>query len=135
MKNGLASAFVLTAILFLYAPVAEATCLTCHVTSRRTVVNGNSYWYQTGYCGNPENNSWGWENCHTQTEVIEIEGVPVEVLVECDAYGNQCYYTEVGGGGNGDCLLDDGGCGGGGGGGGGCTYDNGYCPPSCRTCS
>lgn len=58
-------------------------------------------------------------------------------LIACDAYGNQCYYTEVGGGGGGgggDCLLDDG-CGDGGGSG-GCSRDSsGYCPASCRTCS
>lgn len=135
MKNRLlGSAFVLAAILFLYAPAAEAVCKTCHVTSRSVFIDGNRYWYQTGYCGTPQSNSWAWENCHTRTEVIEIGDQAVEALVECDAYGNQCYYTEVsGGGGGGDCLVA--GCDGGGGSG-GCSRDSsGYCPASCRSCS
>jgi len=56
---------------------------------------------------------------------ISCEEYPNGVSHNCRTFDGACTNTDVcgGGGGTGD------------GGGGGCTYEGGYCPPSCMSCS
>ena len=122
----LRTAFSLGLVMFAFAPDVYA-CFVCNVQSASTTVNGHTYYYQTGYCGNPPNNSWGYEDCHVQTEYLPA--AEVDVLVACDTYGFSCYYTEVSGGGGGG-----GGGGTGGGGSGNPRNPDGSCPPEYSSC-
>lgn len=92
-------------------------------------MNGETYYYMIGGCGNPQNNSWGYEDCHTQYQVIE--GTSIQAVLECDTGLYECYYTETGDDGGGPDNNGDGD------GGGTCSRgaNGGACPAYCASCS
>jgi hypothetical protein len=99
MKIGLLRAAVVVGLVTLaYAPGAYA-CWACDLQPTSATVNGVTYYWTVGGCGTPDNNSWGSENCHVLWQNV-LDGYP-SAVVECDTYGDMCYYTEVNGGGGG----------------------------------
>lgn len=105
---------VLLGLMLASAEVAGwATCDTCQVCRERTHIT-----IPGDYCGIANNES-GSLCC---SEFDSGAGT------YCSEYGSSCYGIVIDGGGGG-------GGGTGGSGGGGCTYQNGWCPANCMSCS
>jgi hypothetical protein len=131
MRSGLFRiALVVGFAMLAYAPRAHA-CQVCNVRPTSTTINGNTYFYNTGGCENPPNDSWGNVDCHTQYYVDpELQ---IQMTVECDTSGSACYYIEVTGGPGGTGGNDDEQSGGTGT---SCPRDaaTGACPAYCASC-
>lgn len=120
MKKWILRTFAAISFLLIgYVPNALA-CSVCKSEQTSFVYNGTTYYYQTGGCANPNNNSYGHADCYSTYQ--SFTGPPsFQALVACAEGGYECYYIEVTGGGGGGA--------GGGDEGGGPRDQDGYCPP------
>jgi hypothetical protein len=113
-KRSLGLAALAGLMLLATAGAAWAACGTCQTCKRNYVVFGTLADF---YCI-VANDQDGYLCCNEQ---------PLGNETYCAFSGDACYGI----------IVDDGGggSGGGGGGGGACSYQSGWCPPECMSCS
>lgn len=101
---------LLAGLLLMAEDAAWAECGNCQVC----IVQTNTLGFRVDFCA-IANNQGGWMCCTPQELGWDTM---------CWESGDACYG-----------IIVDGGGGSGGGGGNNCSYQNGWCPPSCMSCS